>query len=159
AWTLATGRAHLPHRAIITAEDRAAALTALTALAHGHPAPALITAHATTPRQTALILPRPGTHWPRMGHPLYHANPPAPPATHHRHPLHPPPLPPHHHPPPPPPPPPHPPHHQPHHHHHQRTPPSHRPLPCRLPRPRRPRQENPRRLRLPLPRRRTPPRS
>ncbi|TYC10312.1 type I polyketide synthase [Actinomadura syzygii] len=69
--TLATGRAHLPHRAVVVGEDREEILRALSALAAGEPAPNLIQGTAAEgdhgAGRTVFVFPGQGSQWPGMG--------------------------------------------------------------------------------------------
>ncbi|WP_229870493.1 type I polyketide synthase, partial [Streptomyces phaeofaciens] len=68
AHTLATGRAALPHRAVLTVTDRQQALRALTALAEGREAAGLVRG-GTTPgadREAVFVFPGQGSQWPGM---------------------------------------------------------------------------------------------
>ncbi|GAA2694616.1 MULTISPECIES: type I polyketide synthase [Actinosynnema] len=67
AGSLAAGRARLTHRAVVVAEDRAGARTALDALAAGEPHPDLVTGIADVDGRTAFVFPGQGTAWVGMG--------------------------------------------------------------------------------------------
>ncbi|MCK9926355.1 type I polyketide synthase [Frankia sp. Mgl5] len=90
AHTLATTRTHFPHRAVIlgtTTTDLHPALTALTALTHNQPHPALTTTPPTSSTgtgtgKTVFVFPGQGTQWPAMARELLTTNPVF---THHIH--------------------------------------------------------------------------
>ncbi|MEV5315046.1 type I polyketide synthase, partial [Streptomyces sp. NPDC052610] len=75
--TLATGRALLPHRAVLVAADRQETLTALTALAEGRDAPGLVrgTAAVATDREAVFVFPGQGSQWPGMAAELLDTSP------------------------------------------------------------------------------------
>jgi acyl transferase domain-containing protein len=66
ARTLAVARSHLPHRAVIVAEDQAEAAAGLAELAEGR-----VAAHAGTGRTVAVMFPGEGGQRPGMGRELY----------------------------------------------------------------------------------------
>ena len=76
---LAKGRAALTHRAVILAEDRAEAETALAGLAAGRPGPDVVTGTARTPGRLAYLFSGQGSQRPGMGrdwhrdHPVFAA--------------------------------------------------------------------------------------
>ncbi|MEJ3750348.1 SDR family NAD(P)-dependent oxidoreductase, partial [Actinomycetes bacterium KLBMP 9797] len=72
--TLATRRAHLPHRAAIVTDNRDDLLAALAALARGEPARGLYTATAVTGK-VVLVFPGQGSQWTGMGQELMDASP------------------------------------------------------------------------------------
>jgi acyl transferase domain-containing protein len=75
--TLATGRALLPHRAVLVAADRQETLRALTALAEGRDAPGLVrgTAAVGTDREAVFVFPGQGSQWPGMAAELLDSSP------------------------------------------------------------------------------------
>ncbi|WP_225828223.1 type I polyketide synthase [Streptomyces naphthomycinicus] len=74
AFSLATTREHLPHRAALFAEDRAALLDGVRALAAGDPPAALVRGTAAEGR-TAFLFAGQGSQRPGMGSGLYAAHP------------------------------------------------------------------------------------
>jgi coronafacic acid polyketide synthase Cfa7 len=75
-YSLATTRAHLPHRAVVTAGDRAGLLDALQALAADQSSAGVI--RGTTgaaPGTTAFLFSGQGCQWPGMGRSLYQQSP------------------------------------------------------------------------------------
>ncbi|NAS26975.1 SDR family NAD(P)-dependent oxidoreductase [Herbidospora sp. NEAU-GS84] len=75
ARTLATGRAHLAHRAAVVAADRAGLLAALGALAEGGDHPSATRAEAVAQPHTAFLFTGQGSQRPGMGRELYQAEP------------------------------------------------------------------------------------
>ncbi|MGO4632846.1 type I polyketide synthase [Streptomyces sp. 2RAF24] len=74
-WSLATTRAALRHRAVVTAEDPAANLAALTALAEGREAPGAVRAEAREGQRLAFVFAGQGSQTVDMGRDLYAAHP------------------------------------------------------------------------------------
>jgi coronafacic acid polyketide synthase Cfa7 len=74
-FSLATTRAHLDHRAVLTAADRTGMVTALDALAHDRSAAGVTRGVRTPSRGTAFLFSGQGCQWPGMGRGL-HANSP-----------------------------------------------------------------------------------
>ncbi|MDQ0779953.1 acyl transferase domain-containing protein [Streptomyces aurantiacus] len=75
AFTLVHGRARLPHRAVVVADDRAGLTEALDALAADTPAAAVTTGTARDPGRIAFVFPGHGSQWPRMAQELYEQEP------------------------------------------------------------------------------------
>ncbi|MFI7505149.1 beta-ketoacyl synthase N-terminal-like domain-containing protein, partial [Streptomyces sp. NPDC049687] len=73
--SLATGRAMLEHRAVLTADDRAGLLDALSALAADVADPAVVRGSASSAGQTAVLFTGQGSQRPGMGRELYEAFP------------------------------------------------------------------------------------
>ncbi|MEJ3750560.1 SDR family NAD(P)-dependent oxidoreductase [Actinomycetes bacterium KLBMP 9797] len=73
--TLATRRAHLPHRAVVLATDRDSTLRGLEALATGTPSPDVIVGHATPGGRLAILFTGQGSQRAGMGRELYTAFP------------------------------------------------------------------------------------
>ncbi|MEV6932617.1 SDR family NAD(P)-dependent oxidoreductase [Dactylosporangium sp. NPDC051485] len=63
AFSLASGRAALEHRAVVVAADRAEALAGLAALAAGEPAANLLEGFAGEPRRAVFVFPGQGSQW------------------------------------------------------------------------------------------------
>ncbi|MES9542849.1 SDR family NAD(P)-dependent oxidoreductase [Actinomadura sp. NPDC000600] len=72
---LATGRAALTHRAVILAEDRTAAETALAALAAGRPGPDVVTGNARTHGRLAYLFSGQGSQRQGMGREWHREHP------------------------------------------------------------------------------------
>ncbi|WP_273942222.1 type I polyketide synthase [Kutzneria chonburiensis] len=71
AWSLATTRAHLHHRAAVVASDRTALLADLRRLADGADLPRTVVAgRAAAGRKVALMFPGQGSQWPGMAREL-----------------------------------------------------------------------------------------
>ncbi|WP_433859776.1 type I polyketide synthase [Streptomyces kronopolitis] len=71
AWSLATTRAHLHHRAAVVAPDRTALLADLRCLADGLDLPrSVVTGTVTASRKVALMFPGQGSQWPGMAREL-----------------------------------------------------------------------------------------
>ncbi|MFJ2598877.1 type I polyketide synthase [Streptomyces erythrochromogenes] len=77
AASLATRRAVLEHRAVVTAADSGTVRTALAALAYGTPAPGLVQGRHTSgrDRKTVLVFPGQGSQWDGMGAELLGSSP------------------------------------------------------------------------------------
>ncbi len=73
--SLATTRAHLDHRAVVTAGDRAGLLTALDALADDDRTATGLTVGVRGPGGTAFLFSGQGSQWPGMGRGLYTHSP------------------------------------------------------------------------------------
>ncbi|MFD9240033.1 SDR family NAD(P)-dependent oxidoreductase [[Kitasatospora] papulosa] len=67
AFSLATTRAALPHRAVVIAADNGEAGTGLAALAAGESAPGLVTGTADVQGRTVFVFPGQGSQWAGMG--------------------------------------------------------------------------------------------
>ncbi|WP_406323070.1 SDR family NAD(P)-dependent oxidoreductase [Streptomyces sp. NBC_01637] len=67
AFSLATTRAALPHRAVVIAADNGEAGTGLAALAAGESAPGLVTGTADVQGKTVFVFPGQGSQWVGMG--------------------------------------------------------------------------------------------
>jgi acyl transferase domain-containing protein len=67
AHTLASGRSHLSHRAVVAARTPAELVDALRTLSTGLPHPHLVEGHRVTAEKTALIFSGQGSQWPTMG--------------------------------------------------------------------------------------------
>jgi mycoketide-CoA synthase len=65
-WSLATGRAALPHRAVVVDRDRAGLLAGLRAAAAGAQAPNLVTGVGFDPKPVAFVFPGQGSQWTGM---------------------------------------------------------------------------------------------
>ncbi|XVS68215.1 type I polyketide synthase [Actinosynnema sp. CA-299493] len=63
AHTLATGRAAMPHRAVVIGRDRDALLDGLSALARDEASPALVRAVAGEPGRVVFVFPGQGSQW------------------------------------------------------------------------------------------------
>ncbi|WP_448316735.1 SDR family NAD(P)-dependent oxidoreductase, partial [Streptomyces sp. CO7] len=70
---LTTGRAHLEHRAVVVADDRDRALSALTALASGADSADLLRGRAAGPVRSAFVFTGQGSQYAGMGRELYAA--------------------------------------------------------------------------------------
>ncbi|MFI1377628.1 type I polyketide synthase [Streptomyces longwoodensis] len=75
AAALATGRAELPHRAVVVAADRAHLLGGLSALAADESAPHLVTGAAGSTGRTVFVFPGQGAQWAGMAVELLGASP------------------------------------------------------------------------------------
>ncbi|MFG3549043.1 type I polyketide synthase [Streptomyces sp. NPDC047725] len=75
ARTLATGRAHHEHRAVLPAVDGRPPLAALDALAEGRPDPGVVRGRAGHGGGLAVLFTGQGAHWPGAGRGLYAAFP------------------------------------------------------------------------------------
>nr|AFJ05068.1 PKS [Streptomyces platensis] len=76
AWSLATTRAHLHHRAAVVAADRTALLADLQSLADGGDLPrSVVTGTVTASRKVALMFPGQGSQWPGMARELLASSP------------------------------------------------------------------------------------
>ncbi|MEV5156659.1 SDR family NAD(P)-dependent oxidoreductase [Streptomyces werraensis] len=75
AGVLAHRRTAFPERAVVLGRDTADLTEALTALAAGRPAPALVTGRAAPGRRTAFLFPGQGSQRPGAGRELYAAHP------------------------------------------------------------------------------------
>ncbi|MCL6302958.1 type I polyketide synthase [Streptomyces kronopolitis] len=76
AWSLATTRAHLHHRAAVVAPDRTALLADLRCLADGLDLPRnVVTGTVTASRKVALMFPGQGSQWPGMARELLASSP------------------------------------------------------------------------------------
>ncbi|GAB2724951.1 hypothetical protein GCM10010442_52970 [Kitasatospora kifunensis] len=71
AYSLATTRTPLDHRAVLLAADRDALVQGLTALAEGHPAPQLVQGEAAAGGRTAVLFSGQGSQRAGMGRELY----------------------------------------------------------------------------------------
>ncbi|MFF6835870.1 acyltransferase domain-containing protein [Streptomyces sp. NPDC012438] len=70
-WSLASGRTHFEHRAVVLGGDRGALLDGLDALARGAESPAVVRGAAGKPGATAFVFPGQGSQWAGMGRELY----------------------------------------------------------------------------------------
>ncbi|MEV6831388.1 type I polyketide synthase [Amycolatopsis sp. NPDC051102] len=70
-----TGRAVLDERAVVVADSREEAVTALEALARGEDTAAVVTGRAAAPRKVVWVFPGQGTQWAGMGRELLAASP------------------------------------------------------------------------------------
>ncbi|MFI2351226.1 type I polyketide synthase [Streptomyces sp. NPDC019443] len=75
AFTLATTRSSLDHRAVVAGTDAAELRAGLTALAEGRPAPGLVQGIADRDGKVAYLFTGQGSQQPGMGHGLYKAYP------------------------------------------------------------------------------------
>ncbi|MET9146159.1 type I polyketide synthase [Streptomyces sp. NPDC004042] len=75
AYSLATGRAPLEHRAVVLGRGRAAVRRSLTALAHGRSAGRLLTGGPVRPGRTAFLFPGQGSQRAGAGAELYREDP------------------------------------------------------------------------------------
>ncbi|MYR57653.1 acyltransferase domain-containing protein, partial [Streptomyces sp. SID625] len=75
AYSLATGRAPLEHRAVVLGRGRAAVRRSLTALAHGRSAGRLLTGGPVRPGRTAFLFPGQGSQRAGAGAELYRDDP------------------------------------------------------------------------------------
>ena len=75
AWTLASARARLPHRAIAVGSDRAALIDGVAAIAAGRPAAGVARGVAGAARKVAFVFPGQGSQWAGMGLELWDAAP------------------------------------------------------------------------------------
>jgi acyl transferase domain-containing protein len=75
AWTLATGRAHHSHRAVIRAAGHVDYRRGLAALADGSPAPEVRTGMAASRGRTVFVFPGQGGQWPGMAVGLLESEP------------------------------------------------------------------------------------
>ncbi|MGH3702519.1 MAG: SDR family NAD(P)-dependent oxidoreductase, partial [Pseudonocardiaceae bacterium] len=74
-WSLVTTRAVLADRGVVVATDRQAALTGLTALAQGEPAPGVVTGVADVTGRVVFVYPGQGAQWVGMGRELMRSSP------------------------------------------------------------------------------------
>ncbi|HWO19044.1 MAG TPA: SDR family NAD(P)-dependent oxidoreductase, partial [Kofleriaceae bacterium] len=70
AYSLATTRAQLAHRAVLVARDRAALLDTLAAVAEGRPTPHAVVGRSSTATKVVFVFPGQGSQWPAMARPL-----------------------------------------------------------------------------------------
>ncbi|HWO19183.1 MAG TPA: SDR family NAD(P)-dependent oxidoreductase [Kofleriaceae bacterium] len=75
AYSLATTRSQLEHRAVLVAADRVAVLDALAAVAQGQPTPHAVIGQRTAPGKLAVLFTGQGSQRPGMGRALYDAFP------------------------------------------------------------------------------------
>ncbi|HEY0640165.1 MAG TPA: type I polyketide synthase, partial [Pseudonocardiaceae bacterium] len=75
AWSLATGRAALPNRAVVLATDRAELVGGLDALARGGRSASVVSGVANGPAGVAFLFTGQGSQRPGMGHDLYRCFP------------------------------------------------------------------------------------
>ncbi|MGC0373865.1 SDR family NAD(P)-dependent oxidoreductase [Streptomyces sp. SAI-229] len=75
AYSLATSRASLEHRAVVVAADKDGARAGLAALAAGEPAPELVTGTADVSGKTVFVFPGQGSQWAGMGARLLEESP------------------------------------------------------------------------------------
>ncbi|WP_326837398.1 SDR family NAD(P)-dependent oxidoreductase [Amycolatopsis rhabdoformis] len=75
AWSLATTRSSLDHRAVVVAADRAELAPKLRALAAGEPDPAVVTGTAATSGGVVFVFPGQGSQWTGMGRELLETAP------------------------------------------------------------------------------------
>ncbi|GAA3566871.1 hypothetical protein GCM10022419_054440 [Nonomuraea rosea] len=68
-------RAHLPHRAAVTGQDRAELVSGLRAIAAAEPAPNTLQGEAVTGRKVVFVFPGQGAQWPGMAMDLYDSSP------------------------------------------------------------------------------------
>ncbi|WP_159053316.1 acyltransferase domain-containing protein, partial [Streptomyces regalis] len=66
AKVLADGRAHLDHRAVLTAENRDGLVQALDALSGGVESPDVVRGSVTTPGKVVFVFPGQGSQWDGM---------------------------------------------------------------------------------------------
>nr|WP_316778334.1 SDR family NAD(P)-dependent oxidoreductase [Streptomyces sasae] len=75
AKVLADGRAHLDHRAVITADTPEELTEALGALAEGTPSPNVVQGSVATPGKVVFVFPGQGSQWDGMAHHLMNTSP------------------------------------------------------------------------------------
>ncbi|HEV2636988.1 MAG TPA: type I polyketide synthase, partial [Actinocrinis sp.] len=75
AWSLATTRPALEHRAVVLGSDRGELLATVTALAGSAPSAALVTGVAESARRVVFVFPGQGSQWIGMGRELAQASP------------------------------------------------------------------------------------
>lgn len=75
AFSLATGRAALEHRAVVLSDDRDRLVTALTALAEDTTTPDVVTGTAAASPRVAFVFPGQGAQWAGMGRDLLDSSP------------------------------------------------------------------------------------
>ncbi|MFF7890290.1 SDR family NAD(P)-dependent oxidoreductase, partial [Streptomyces sp. NPDC020794] len=75
AYSLATTRADLEHRAVVVAADKDDVRAGLTALAAGEPSPELVTGTADVRGKTVFVFPGQGAQWAGMGAELLDSSP------------------------------------------------------------------------------------
>jgi acyl transferase domain-containing protein len=74
-WTLAVGREHLAHRAVLVGASKARLAAGLRALADGQPADGLTTGTVTEPGKTVFVFPGQGSQWAGMARDLLASSP------------------------------------------------------------------------------------
>ncbi|MGW4060035.1 type I polyketide synthase [Amycolatopsis sp. NPDC004747] len=67
AWSLATARAVMGHRAVVAGRDRAELLAGLSAVAAGVPGPGAVAGESASVRRVAFVFPGQGSQWIGMG--------------------------------------------------------------------------------------------
>ncbi|HEU5469842.1 MAG TPA: SDR family NAD(P)-dependent oxidoreductase [Actinophytocola sp.] len=73
-YTLVTARSRLDHRAVLVGANRAELMSGLAALAHGRPAPNLVTGAGAAAARPVFVFPGQGSQWPGMAVELYESS-------------------------------------------------------------------------------------